>query len=287
MSFDSQPLLDVRHLDVSFRTEAGPVHAVRDVSFRLGRERLAIVGESGSGKSTIMRALLGLLPPTARIDVGTARFAGRDGVTDIGRLDGRGLRRLRGRHIGMIVQDPKQGLNPLHRIGRQVAEAIRLHRPEFGSSAAKAHAVELLAEVKINDPEHVARSFPHQVSGGMAQRVMIAMMLAAQPELLIADEATSALDMLVQRRILELIDAQVTSRGMGLILISHDIDLVSRFADRILVMYRGRIVEELDASRGLDQARHPYTRGLLACRPNPGTIGQLLPTLERDPAWLN
>ncbi|MGV3549256.1 ABC transporter ATP-binding protein [Rhizobium sp.] len=281
-----QVLLEVDGLNVTFPAEAGHVHAVRDVGFRLGRERLAIVGESGSGKSTIMRAMLGLLPARAKVEARRARFHGSEGTVDIDRIGGSQLRRLRGRHIGMIVQDPKQGLNPLRRIDSQVLEAIRIDQPAIGRKAAAQRVIELLAEVKINDPERVARSFPHELSGGMAQRVMIAMMLAARPELLIADEATSALDMLVQRRILELIDAQVTARGMGLILISHDIDLVSRFADRILVMYRGRIVEELAGGDGLLRAVHPYTKGLLACRPHPGTIGQLLPTLQRDPAWL-
>jgi peptide/nickel transport system ATP-binding protein len=278
-------LLEIERLNVTFPTDAGPVRAVRDVSFRLGRERLALVGESGSGKSTIMRALLGILPRKAQVDAGRVFFRGSTGDSDLTGLEERRLRALRGRHIGMIIQDPKQGLNPLRRIGSQLVEAIRL-RTRVKSSDARAAAIELLADVEINDPQRVAECYPHQISGGMAQRVMMAMMLAGRPEILIADEATSALDMLVQRRILELIDAQITSRGMGLILISHDIELVSRFADRILVMYRGRIVEELDTARGLAQASHPYTRGLLACRPQPGTIGQLLPTLERDPAWM-
>ncbi|MET0745126.1 MAG: ABC transporter ATP-binding protein [Microvirga sp.] len=281
-----ETLLDIRNLGVAFRTESGDLPAVRDVSFALGRERLAIVGESGSGKSTIMRALLGLLPANATVTAERARFTAEDGQVDLLKLGPNGLRRIRGRQIAMVVQDPKQGLNPSQRIGRQVEEMIRLHRPTIRRSELRDRAVEALADVHIHRPGTVIDLLPHQVSGGMAQRVMIAMMLAGSPKVLIADEATSALDAVVQHRILELIETKVRQLGMGLILISHDLDLVGRYADRILVMYRGRVLERLEGVDPLSGAAHPYTKGLLACRPKAGDFGQFLPTLERDPAWL-
>lgn len=280
------PLLDVERINVHFRTETGELHAVRDVTFRMGRERVAIVGESGSGKSTLVRALLGLLSEQARVSAAQAWFRGSGERVDLLRLHGKALRNIRGRHIGMIVQDPKQGLNPVRRVGSQIAEMIRLHRPGLRGAAVRKRVVELLADVNIDDPQRVVKLYPHQISGGMAQRAMIAMMMAGQPDLLIADEATSALDMIVQQRILDVIDDQIRSRGMGLLLISHDIDLVSRYADRIIVMYQGRVMEELSGRNMLDLATHPYTKGLLACRPQSQEVGTLLKTLDRDPAWL-
>ncbi|MFG5776327.1 ABC transporter ATP-binding protein [Comamonas sp. J-3] len=274
------PLLDIRNLRISFATPQGRNEAVRGINLQMGRERIAVVGESGSGKSISFRSLLGLLPPSATLAADKLALQGQDLLA----IQPRALRQLRGRRIGMVVQDPKQGLDPLMTIGKQLAEMLTVHRVV---PPAKAHArvLELLAEVHIREPERVAKLYPHEVSGGMAQRAMVAMMLSAQPDLLIADEATSALDALVRHRILDLIDEQVRQRGMGLVLISHDLDLVARYADRILVMYAGRIVEEL-AGNQLQHATHPYTQGLLACRPSLKHLGGDLPVLQREATWL-
>ena len=274
----STPLLAVDDLQVSFNGPTGPVPAVRGVSLRLGRERLAVVGESGSGKSVSFRALLGLLPSSATVS-GQAQFAGAP-------LLGLGEKQwvaLRGRRIGMIVQDPRQGLNPQRTVGAQLQEMLRWHWP-LSRQQAKRQALELLADVDIREPQRVIDLYPHQLSGGIGLRVMIAMVLAGEPDLLIADEATSALDSVVRRTILDLIDRQVRQRNMGLVLISHDLDLVAGFADRVLVMYAGRVVEEL-AGGAVHAARHPYSQGLLACRPRLDSQGHDLPTLQRDPAW--
>lgn len=274
----TQPLLEVDNLCVAFNGPAGPVQAVRGVSLSLGRERLAVVGESGSGKSVSFRALLGLLPSSSAVS-GQARFAGAPLLG----LEEKQLVALRGRRIGMIVQDPRQGLNPQRDVGAQLQEMLRWHWP-LSRAQARNRALELLADVDIREPQRVMTLYPHQLSGGMGQRVMIAMVLAGEPDLLIADEATSALDSVVRGTILDLIDRQVRQRNMGLVLISHDLDLVAGFADRILVMYAGKVVEEL-AGGAIHTARHPYSRGLLACRPSLDSIGQDLPTLQRDPAW--
>lgn len=274
----TQPLLEVDNLCVAFHGPAGPVQAVRGVSLSLGRERLAVVGESGSGKSVSFRALLGLLPSSSAVS-GQARFAGAPLLG----LEEKQLVALRGRRIGMIVQDPRQGLNPQRDVGAQLQEMLRWHWP-LSRAQARNRALELLADVDIREPQRVMTLYPHQLSGGMGQRVMIAMVLAGEPDLLIADEATSALDSVVRGTILNLIDRQVRQRNMGLVLISHDLDLVAGFADRILVMYAGKVVEEL-AGGAIHTARHPYSRGLLACRPSLDSIGQDLPTLQRDPAW--
>ncbi len=274
------PLLDVRDLRIRFDTPQGPTEAVRGFNLTMGRERIAVVGESGSGKSISFRSLLGLLPASATVTAERMALEEQDLLS----LSPRALRQLRGGRIGMVVQDPKQGLDPLMTIGKQLAEMLRVHG-KTPSAGARHRVHELLAEVHIRDPERVATLYPHEVSGGMAQRAMLAMMLSAAPELLIADEATSALDAVVRRHVLDLIDEQVRLRGMGLVLISHDLDLVARYADRVLVMYAGRVVEELPASQ-LYAAHHPYTRGLLACRPTLHDPGGELPVLQREASWL-
>jgi peptide/nickel transport system ATP-binding protein len=274
----SGPLLELADLRVSFPTPRGPAEVVKGVSFTLGRERLGIVGESGSGKSLTGRAILRLIRPPGRVSVGRMVF---DRI-DLAALSERAMRDLRGARISMVMQDPKFSLNPVISVGDQIAEALRTHEP-LPRRAVRARVVEMLEQVQIKEPERVAKLYPHQVSGGMGQRVMIAMMLIPQPDLLIADEPTSALDVSVQAQVLDLIDGLVRKNGMGLILISHDLDLVARYCDRILVMSAGRVVEEC-AAGGLAQARHPYTRGLVAAVPRMREDRDELPVLDRA-AW--
>jgi peptide/nickel transport system ATP-binding protein len=273
-------MLKVQNLHVSYPSrDGGLIEAVRGVSFTLGKERLGIVGESGSGKSQTGRAILGLSAPGAQITADVLRF--KD--TDLLRCSPAERRALRGRSIAMVLQDPKYSLNPVMRIGAQIIESLQAHQ-RSGPAAAQARMQQALADVGIDDPARVARLYPHEVSGGMGQRVMIAMMLIAEPELLIADEPTSALDVTVQLQVLAILDKLVRERGMGLIFISHDLRLVSSFCDRILVMYAGRVVEEIEAVK-LHEAKHPYTQGLLNCLPQLGAARHPLPTLQREEAW--
>jgi peptide/nickel transport system ATP-binding protein len=273
-------LVDIADLSIAFPTAQGWHEAVRGVSLTLGAEKLGIVGESGSGKSLTARALLRLLPPAARVRADRLQF---DGI-DVLAASERRMRAIRGKRAGLILQDPKYSLNPVMTAGAQIAEAWRAHK-RGSRKQAMAAAMDLLAQVQIRDPARVAGSYPHELSGGMGQRVMIAMMLAPDPELLIADEPTSALDASVQAEILRLMEDLVSRRGMGLILISHDLPLVSHFCDRVAVMYAGRVVETLAAGE-LARAGHPYTRGLLDCLPTLSRVKGRLPVLARDPAWL-
>ncbi len=276
----SSPLLQVEDLRVTFPTRKGLIEAVRGISFSLGREKLGIVGESGSGKSQTGRALLRLTQPPGQV---TAQRLNFDGI-DLLSASETELRRIRGRRISMVLQDPKFSLNPIMKVGEQIAEACRLHE-SLSRAEADEKAFSMLEAVRIRDPKRVFNAYPHEVSGGMGQRIMIAMMLAPDPDLLIADEPTSALDVTVQLQILAILDDLVSRRGMSLIFISHDLKLVSSFCDRVLVMYGGKVVEECTASR-LSEAKHPYTRGLLSCLPRIDGRHGLLPTLQRDPAWL-
>ena len=273
------PLLIVDGLSVTFDTPRGAVAAVRDVGFTLGREKLGIVGESGSGKSQTGRALLGLLARNGRM---SARQLSFDGM-DLLRAGEAERRALRGRRISMILQDPKFSLNPVLTVGEQIVETFRVHA---GVSRREAHdrALAMLEAVRIREPRYVFDAWPHEISGGMGQRVMIAMMMVPEPDLIIADEPTSALDVTVQLQVLALLDDMLARRGASLIFISHDLNLVASFCDRVLVMYAGRVVETLGAAE-LHAARHPYTRGLLACQPRVDGDGADLPTLRRDPAW--
>jgi peptide/nickel transport system ATP-binding protein len=279
MADSSAPILEVEDLRVRFHTRQGVVEAVRGVSFTLGREKLGIVGESGSGKSMTGRAILRLIPPPGEVQAKAIRFQGIDLMS----LPEREMRRIRGRRISMVLQDPKFSLNPVMTVGSQIVEAFRINT---GASAAASRrkALEMLKAVRIRDPERVYSAYPHELSGGMGQRAMIAMMLAPDPDLLIADEPTSALDVTVQMQVLAIIDDLVTSRGLGLIFISHDLNLVASFCDRVLIMYAGRIVETCRASE-LHQARHPYTRGLLASLPRVDQPVSELPVLDRNPSW--
>ena len=272
-------LLSVRNLRVTFPTRQGSFEAVRGVSFDLGRERLGVVGESGSGKSMTGRAILGLVRPPGRVTADRMELEGQS----ILNLAERRMRKIRGRRISMVMQDPKFSLNPVMTIGDQIVEAYRLHAGG-NRAAARQKALDMLAAVQIRDPERVMGAYPHEVSGGMGQRIMIAMMLAPDPEILIADEPTSALDVSVRTEVLNIMDLLVRDRGMGLIFISHDLNLVAQFCDRVLIMYAGRIVETLPA-QDLHKARHPYTRGLLNSLPRLDAPQERLPVLQRQDSW--
>ena len=276
----TQPQLHVEDLRVRFRTPHRIVEAVRGVSFTVGREKVGIVGESGSGKSMTGRAILKLTPPKAMVSARRMQFE----ELDLARASEREMLKVRGRRISMIMQDPKYSLDPVMRVGEQIAEALP---PEGRGSRAemRGKVLEMLEAVHIRNPARVYDLYPHEVSGGMGQRIMIAMMLLPDPSLLIADEPCSALDVTVQMQVLAIIDDLVQSRGMGLIFISHNLNLVASFCDRVLIMYAGRIVEECPAAE-LSQAKHPYTKGLLASLPRIGDRREKLAVLNRDPAWL-
>lgn len=251
--------LDIRNLDVSFGR--GSVKAVNGVNLTVASGKIGIVGESGSGKSTLGRAIMRLLPPSARVTGDRMAFGGQDllGASE------KTMRGLRGNALALIMQDPRYSLNPVVPIGRQVAETAILHKGMTRKDAMEA-AGAMLERVRIRDVARVMDAYPHQISGGMGQRVMIAAMLLARPRLVIADEPTSALDVSVRGEVLELLDDLVQADGSSLLLISHDIRMVAAFCDRIVVMYKGRIVEELTR---LDEATHPYTRALIAAMPDP------------------
>jgi len=273
------PILDVENLWVKFPSRTGTFDAVRGISFSLGRERLGIVGESGSGKSLTGRAILRLIRSPGIVKAGHINLHGENLLEK----SEREMRAVRGEKISMVMQDPKFSLNPVMTVGAQIIEAYRLHARASKSEAHK-KSVEMLEAVAIRDPERVMKAYPHEMSGGMGQRIMIAMMLIPNPEILIADEPTSALDVSVQGQVLSIMDRLVKDRGMGLIFISHDLNLVSQFCDRVLIMYSGRIVEICDADK-LHQAKHPYTQGLLGSLPRFDAPCDRLQVLTRDPAW--
>ena len=272
-------LLEVENLWVKFPTRQGVFDAVRGVSFSLGRERLGIVGESGSGKSMTGRAILRLIRHPGIVE---ADHINLEGVNLLEKTE-KDMRAVRGQRISMVMQDPKFSLNPVMTIGDQIIEAYRLHS-KASKAEARAKSVDMLNAVSIRDAERVMRAYPHEMSGGMGQRIMIAMMLIPNPEILIADEPTSALDVSVQRQVLDIMDKLVQERGMGLIFISHDLNLVADFCDRVLIMFAGRIVEVCDADK-LHEAKHPYTRGLLNSLPRLDAPRDRLDVLQRDPAW--
>jgi len=277
---DAPALLDVRDLHVSFVNGRQVTQAVRGVSFQLGREKLAIVGESGSGKSTVGRALLQLHPAKAQITAERMQF----GDVDLLNATPKQMRQVRGKRISMIMQDPKYSLNPVLCVGDQIAEAWRSHHACWYQDA-KRKVLNMLDVVRIRDPERVYGLYPHEISGGQGQRIMIAMMLITDPEMVIADEPTSALDVSVRLQVLALLDDLVKTRGLGLIFISHDINLVRSFCDRVLVMYAGRVVESI-AATDLDNAQHPYTRGLLNALPDMDNRRYPLPVMQRQASWL-
>jgi oligopeptide/dipeptide ABC transporter ATP-binding protein len=270
-------VLDVRNLRVSFPAADGRrFHPVDGVSFTLDRgETLALVGESGCGKSLTSLALLQLVPPPGRVDPGSTILLGGD--TDVLQLRGEALRRIRGKRIGMIFQDPMTSLNPVFTVGDQIAEGVRAHLP-VTKAEARARALALLQEVGIPDPAARLDAYPHQLSGGMRQRVMIAIALAADPEILVADEPTTALDVTVQAQILEVLDRLRRSHGMAVLLITHDLGIVAGRADRVAVMYAGQIVEEAPTAELFAHPSHPYTRGLFASVPRiSGPVERLTP----------
>ncbi|MDN5787625.1 ABC transporter ATP-binding protein [Pseudorhodobacter sp.] len=274
-----ETLLDIKDLWVRFPSRHGVFDAVRGVSFTLGRERLGIVGESGSGKSMTGRAILRLIRPPGIVEATQINLEG----VDLLKKTEKQMRDVRGKRISMVMQDPKFSLNPVMRIGDQIMEAYRLHN-SVGKAEAYAKSLEMLEAVSIRDAERVMRAYPHEMSGGMGQRIMIAMMLIPNPEIMIADEPTSALDVSVQRQVLDIMDKLVKERGMGLIFISHDLNLVADFCDRVLIMYAGRVVEVCEAAR-LHEAKHPYTRGLLNSLPRLDAPRDRLEVLQRDPEW--
>lgn len=266
------PTLDVRDLTVTFAR--GCVKAVNGVNLHLASGRLGIVGESGSGKSTVGRALMRLLPPSAGVAASVMEFEGQD----LRRLGERGYRKLRGRQMSLIMQDPRYSLNPVKSVGDQVAEAAKLHLGLRGRAAYTA-AADMLERVRIRNVNTAMGLYPHQISGGMGQRVMIAMMLIAKPRLVIADEPTSALDVSVRAEVLELLDELVREHGSSLILISHDIRMVASFCDQVAVMYKGRVMETIE---DLTQAQHVYTQGLLSAMPDPDNRVRRLAVPDRQ-----
>ena len=252
-------VLSVENLSVSFRTDSAVVTAVRDVSFTLERgQTLCIVGESGSGKSVTCQAILGLTAGNGQVTAGRVIFAG----ADLAKLPESALQKIRGRRISMIFQDPVASLNPIHSIGAQIGEALTLHE-RLSTVAARARAMELLRQVGIPEPERRLREYPHQLSGGMNQRVMIAMALACRPDLLIADEPTTALDVTIQAQILDLMRRLQTEIGMSILFITHDLGVVAEMADRVVVMRHGQVVESGSLQQVFGAPQQPYTRELL------------------------
>ena len=274
------PLLDVKNLRTHFHTRAGIVRAVDGVSFSVEPgEMLGIVGESGSGKSVANLSLLGLIPtPPGKIESGSARF----GDTDLLSCSNAERRSIRGKRISMIFQDPMTALNPYHRIGAQIMEPLLIHE-RCGKREARARAINMLQRVGIQDAERRIRAYPHQFSGGMRQRVMIAMALITHPELLIADEPTTALDVTVQAQILELIKNMQSELGMAVILVTHDLGVIAESCDRVHVMYAGRIVESASTTELFAAPKHPYTRALMASIPATQRKGEILHTIAGSP----
>src|SRR6266516_1964023 len=269
-----EPVLSIRDLVVEFKTEDGIVHAVDGVSYDLfPGETLGIVGESGSGKSVSTLALLGLIPqPPGRIASGTAMFKGRDLL----KLRKKEMRRVRGKDVAMIFQDPMTSLNPVLTVGFQLGEAIKTHFPDEKDEVVKKRVIDLLRLVGVPNPETRYRQYPHEFSGGMRQRAMIAMSIANSPSLLIADEPTTALDVTIQAQVLEVLKTVQNETNAAIILITHDLGIVAELCERVLVMYAGRIVESGDVHTIFQSPRHPYTIGLM----------DSLPKLTEDEEWL-
>jgi peptide/nickel transport system ATP-binding protein len=272
----SEPLLRVEDLAVHFDTDAGDVAAVRGVGLTIGDgETVALVGESGCGKSVTAFAVMRLIRPPGRIASGRVLLRGRDLAT----LGEEEMRRVRGAEIGMVFQEPMSSLNPVFRVGDQIGEVLALHRG-LGRDEARSEAVKLLGMVGIPSPERRVRQYPHELSGGMKQRVMIAMALACRPALLIADEPTTALDVTIQAQILELLKQLQSELGMAILLITHNLGVVAHFAERAAVMYAGRIVEQAPVGALFREPRHPYTHALIAALPRGRAARSRLAAIE-------
>lgn len=272
-------ILQVNQLQLNFRTDSGTISAIRDISFSLERgQTLGIVGESGSGKSATALAIMGLLPPTAKVS-GEILFEMEGQTVDLLKLPAHVMRRLRGDRLGMIFQEPMSSLNPLFTCGSQIVEAILQHQ-NISKQEAIARAIQLCHEVNLPEPDKIIHRYPHQLSGGQIQRIMIAMAIACNPDILIADEPTTALDVTVQATILELLKSIQQERGMALIFISHDLGVISQIADRVVIMYRGQIMEQGAVHEIFANPQHPYTKGLIACRPQPELNLLFLPTVS-------
>lgn len=270
-----ETLLDIKSLKTHFDTREGVVKAVDSVDLHVDRgEVLGIVGESGCGKSVMSLSIMGLVPKPGEVVEGTITFNG----TDLADLSQKDLRALRGEHMSMIFQQPGSALNPVQRAGVQIKEVFKLHR-NWSKDVEQAEVIESLSNVGIADPESRAKAYPHELSGGMAQRVMIAMALSCEPELLIADEPTTALDVTIQAQILDLIRDLQESSNTAVILITHDLGVIAEMADRVAVMYAGQIVEETDVSTLFNRPQHPYTEGLLASIPVLGAPTDELATI--------
>ena len=276
----SQVVLDVQGLTTQFNTQDGTVHAVNGVSFELNAgEFLGVVGESGSGKSVTMMSLLKLIPmPPGEIVNGSATFDGQDLL----QLEPDALRDVRGGRIGFIFQDPMTSLNPVITVGKQLTEAVRRHT-DTSKKDAWSRAIDLLATVGIPDPDQRVKNYPHEMSGGMRQRVMIAMALACNPEVIIADEPTTALDVTIQAQIIEEVRSLRENLGTAVVWITHDLAVVAGLADRVIVMYGGRIVEEAPVAALYSEPRHPYTHGLLRSLPRLDQKGQELYSIDGQP----
>jgi dipeptide transport system ATP-binding protein len=276
------PLLEIENLSIEFPSATGTVRAVDGASFVLSEgELLGIVGESGAGKSLAMLAVMGLVPHPGRVTADRLAFRGRDLLT----LSGRERRRLTGKSLAMIFQEPTTSLNPCFTVGFQLVEGLRVHE-SMGRKAARRRAIELLEQVGIPAAEDRMQAYPHQLSGGMNQRVMIAMAIACNPEILVADEPTTALDVTIQAQILELLLSLQRERGMGLVLITHNMGVVAATAERVLVMYAGQIVEDRSVVALFQAPQHPYTAALLAARPERGEAGRLT-TIPGTPPGLH
>jgi len=279
------PLLDIRDLTVSFKTDDGLVRAVNGVDLQMfPGETLAVVGESGSGKSVSAMAVMGLLPSYTQIE-GSVEFEG----TDLLKLSTRAMRKLQGNEIAMIFQDPMTALNPVFTVGNQIIEGIRIHHPQISKQAARERTIELLALVGIPEPRQRVDNYPHEFSGGMRQRAMIALAIANEPKLLIADEPTTALDVTIQAQVLEVMRTAQEATGAAMMLITHDLGLVAGVADRVQVMYGGRVFEMSDTDTIFYRSRNPYTRGLMTSVPTAAarTDDRLSPIPGAPPSAIN
>jgi peptide/nickel transport system ATP-binding protein len=271
------PLLSVEKLSVRTAAGAGGRALVDGISFDVGTERVALVGESGSGKSLTARAIMGLLRRPLEVTADRLQFERRDLTS----MSARQWTALRGTGLALILQDPRHALNPVLTVERQMDEVLKIHRREMAPGERRDRILEMIQSVGLSDPRRVLGSYAHELSGGMGQRVMLAMMLINGPRLLVADEPTSALDIALRDQVLELIANLVETRRMGLLLISHDLQQVAKHCERVLVMYRGRIVDR-HAAADVAQSDHPYTRMLWSCRPSGRTYGSLLPVIDRS-----